>query len=359
MKKFHVVLLVVSFLMMACGTKQPSTFPKQENIQAYVYASGILKSKDQYQVYAPVSGIVQEIYVKEGDTVKTGQALLKISAEMQRYQRENAALNKGFSDFSANQSKLEDAAQGIEVSKLKWRNDSLLWARAFELFKQNIGSKVELEQRELAFQNSRANYISAQIKYRELKRQLEFVSEQAKRNFEIYQKQEDDFIIKSEVSGLVYNVLKEKGEMVSPQMPVAVLGSASQFILEMQVDENDITKINLGQKVFVRLDSYKNQVFSAQVSKIQPWMNERSKAFTIEALFTELPLRVYPNITFEANILYAEKEQAITIPREFLIKDSLVLSAQGDTLRVKVGLKDYEKVEVLSGLTTKDELLKP
>ena len=68
------------------------------------------------------------------------------------------------------------------------------------LWKQNIGSKVDLEQKELAFKNSKNNLFSAKVRYDNLKRQLILTAQQSQNNLKIVQKQENDFILKSEVS---------------------------------------------------------------------------------------------------------------------------------------------------------------
>jgi hypothetical protein len=88
-------------------------------------------------------------------------------------------------------------------------------------------------------------------------------------------------------------------------------------------------------------------------------MNERNKTFIVEAEFIQKPEQIYPNITFEANIIIQEKSEALLIPRTYLLKDSMVIKSGGDTVVVKTGLKDYQKVEILSGIKSDDELLKP
>jgi multidrug efflux pump subunit AcrA (membrane-fusion protein) len=114
-----------------------------------------------------------------------------------------------------------------------------------------------------------------------------------------------------------------------------------------------------GLKILVKLDSYKDKVFEAKVSRINPLMDERSKTFLVEAEFVVLPERLYPNITFEASILILSKSKAMLIPREYLLNDSMVLKVNGDTVFVKTGLKDYQKIEILSGITEEDELIRP
>jgi multidrug efflux pump subunit AcrA (membrane-fusion protein) len=88
-------------------------------------------------------------------------------------------------------------------------------------------------------------------------------------------------------------------------------------------------------------------------------MTERSKSFRVEAAFNRPPEILYPNITFEANIVLQEKENVLLIPRNYLLNDSVVLSKNGDQLIVKTGLKDYQQVEILSGIDQSVELKKP
>jgi len=352
-------LALLSIFLFSCRDSVETIKPSIESITQSVYASGFLKSKDQYQAYASVSGIVKQIFVIEGDTVKKGDAILIVSNEVQKLNEENARIVSDFNALSSNQGKLNEAASLIEFTGNKMRNDSALFYRQKNLWEQEIGTKVELEQRELALQNSKNTYSSALIRYNDLKRQLNFASSQARKNLSISQSLASDYTLKSEIDGIVYNIYKLKGEIVSPQTSVAVIGAADKFILEMQVDENDILMIRNGQKVVVNLDSYKGKVFEAMVTRINPLMNERNKTFMVEAEFIKRPERIYPNITFEANIVIQEKSGVLLIPRSYLLKDSLVIKSNGDTVVVKTGLKDYQKVEILSGINKDDELLKP
>ncbi len=352
-------LALLPLFLFSCQDSVETIKPAIESISQSVYASGVIKSQDQYQAYASVSGIVNQIFVIEGDTVKKGDPILTISNEVQKLNAENTRIFSDYNALSANQGKLNEAASLIEFTRNKMRNDSVLFYRQKNLWEQEVGTKVDLEQRELAWQNSKNTYNSALIRYNDLKRQLNFAASQARKSLTISQTLANDYTLKSEIDGIVYNIYKLKGEIVSPQTPVAVIGSSDKFTLEMQVDENDILLVRNGQKVLVNLDSYKGKVFEAVVSRINPLMNERNKTFMVEAEFIQKPEQIYPNITFEANIIIQEKSGALLIPRTYLLKDSLVIKSGGDTVVVKTGLKDYQKVEILSGIKSDDELQKP
>jgi multidrug efflux pump subunit AcrA (membrane-fusion protein) len=107
------------------------------------------------------------------------------------------------------------------------------------------------------------------------------------------------------------------------------------------------------------MDSYRGQAFEATVTKIQPIMNDRSRSFEVEASFTSQPPHLYPNLTVEANILIGVKEDAVTIPRAYLTDENILLLKNGDKRKVVTGLKDYQRVEIISGLNKDDLIKKP
>jgi multidrug efflux pump subunit AcrA (membrane-fusion protein) len=88
-------------------------------------------------------------------------------------------------------------------------------------------------------------------------------------------------------------------------------------------------------------------------------MNERSRTFLVEAEFVNQPPVLYPNTTFEANILIQSKQNALLIPRDFLFNEQFVYNEEGKKIKVKTGLKDYRKVEILSGIDVNTVISKP
>jgi len=357
MKKLVFFLFIV--FLVSCKSKTEKLKPQEGSISESVYASGIIKSKNQYQAFATVNGIIDDIFVSEGDTVKKGTPILSVSGQTQKLNKENARLAAQFADLNANQDKLNEAKSMIDLARSKMKTDSAFYFRQQSLWQQQVGTKAELEQKELAYQNSKTAYFSSLVKYNDLKRQLNLAAEQSKNNLLISSSLENDFTLKSEINGIVYSLPKKKGEIVGLQTPLAVVGDANNFILEMQVDELDIFKIKLGLPVLVTMDSYRDKIFEARITKVYPYMNERSKTFVVEAEFVQRPEVLYPNITFEANIVLQKKDKALLIPRNYLLHDSIVIKSSDERVVVKTGLKDYEKVEILSGITIEDELVKP
>ncbi|MBO9731274.1 MAG: efflux RND transporter periplasmic adaptor subunit [Chitinophaga sp.] len=357
MKVIQVILVVC--LLCSCKSKWEKTQPVTEKISESVYASGIIKSRHQYQVFSKVTGPIISIPVTEGDTVRKGEPLMVIQHETAKLNTENAALSAAYASVNANEDKLNELKVNIELARNKLSNDSLLLARQRRLWEQQIGSQQQLEQAQLAFKSSRTAYEVAIYKYNDLQKQLRFAASQSGKNLQISNTQQDDYIIKSDIDGRVYSLPKKAGEMVSPQSPVAIIGSSNDFYLELQADEFDIARIKIGQKVFITLDSYKGQSFEAQVEKIYPIMNERSRSFTVDARFITIPPVVYPNLTLEANIVIQTKDKALTIPRNYLLEGDQVMLENKEKKKVVTGLKDYQRVEIISGLSSGDVIIKP
>lgn len=357
--KNSTLLLCAVCCFAACKKKAEQIQPTVQRITESVYASGMIKSKDQYQVYATVAGIVQQIKVKEGDLVKKGDVLFVIHNETSVLNAQNAQIAADFAQWNTQGDRLATLKNAIDLAQSKVANDSLLVERQRGLWAQQIGSKVELEQRELALLASKNNNSAAVLAYRDLQKQLKFAAAQSQKQLAISKNTAQDYVVRSQTDGRVYSVDKEVGEIVNPQTSVAVIGKADDFETELQIDENDIVQVRLGQQVFLTLDSYKGQVFEAVVTKIDPLMHERTRTFTVNADFVKKPPVLYPNLTTEANILLSTKENALTIPRSFLLNDSTVMLANKTIQTVKIGLKDYQKVEILSGLTAQATILKP
>lgn len=137
-------------ILISCGKKVESTSPSIESISESVYASGIVKSRNQYQVYSTVNGMIQEILVTEGDAVKKGDPLMRILNEPSKLNNYNAKLAADYADIFANSDKINEAKVTMDLALSKLKNDSLLFTRQKNLRAQSVGTVVELEQRELA-----------------------------------------------------------------------------------------------------------------------------------------------------------------------------------------------------------------
>lgn len=357
--KTYIYILVVIYLINSCSEEKNFQTVSKGDITESVYASGIIESHNQYQVLPTINGIIKDIFIDEGDIVKIGTPLVLITNNNTEANNKNAQIVAAYNDFNNQKSKLKEVELNIQLAKDKLKVDSLNFDRQKKLFNKEIIAKSDFEIQELNYNNSITNYKSLLLKYEDLKNQLKTNDNQSKNNLKLTELLKNELIVKSEIEGKIYSVLKNKGELVSPQSPLVIIGSEKEFKIILQVDEFDIIKIKENQKVIVSLDSYKKNVFNAIITKINPIMNERSKTFSIEAKFIEKPEILYPNLTLEGNILLNEKSNVITIPRKYIVDESFVLDKDGNKIKVKLGLKDYQKVEILNGLNVNEKIYLP
>lgn len=357
----YIQILLLFGLLASCSKERPHVKPVVSDITESVYASGKVKAEQQYNVYSTVNGILQSILVKAGDSVSIGTPLFVLDNMTSELNSQNALLALQLSEENnkSGSDKLEEVAANVELAYQKYLLDSSLFTRQKKLFEQTVGSKIDLEQKQLNLIASRTNYQSTEARFKQLKTVLAKELKNAGLNYTISQKQANDFTIKSTVNGRIYDILKEQGELITPQAQLAVVGSATQFYIELEVDENDISKIKIGQEIMINMDSYKGEVFSAKLTSIYPIMNERTHTFTVKAHFTEQPKVLYPNLSLEANIVLNTKKNAIVIPKEYLVEGKYVLINKDEKKEVKTGLKDYKKIEITEGLDSTQFIYKP
>lgn len=358
MRYFLMILFVL--LAFSCSEQKEKTFPQKTRLTESVYASATIQPDSLYQVYAAVGGILDRNLVEEGNLVKKGDALLEIINNTPKLNTENAKLSlqlaqKNYNGSAAILKGLEDE---IQAATLTFQNDSINFFRQKRLWEQQIGSKMEFDGRKLAYELSRNDLTLLKSRYERTKNELQTQVQQARNNYKSAQINTKDFTVASKINGKVYALLKEPGEIVSTMEPLAVVGSASVYVIEMLVDEVDIVKLIVGQKALITLDAYPSEVFVAKVSKIYPRKDERSQTFKIEAIFEEPPKTLYPGLAGEGNIVIAEKESALTISKVFLLEGNKVLTA-GGLVEVKIGIQNLDRVEILAGIDEHTELLKP
>lgn len=358
---FFYVLFFVCFFA-SCSKKEVEAIqPKKGNVTESVYASGVIKAENQYTVFSTVNGVLQKINVTVGQSISQGQSLFEIESEKAALNTENARLAYQLSQESSRyiQDKISEMESKVQIAKDRLALDLSIYNRNKKIKEYKVISEVEYERVELAYKNSKSNYESALNQLSQLRSQLKNDQNRNNINLRINEKTQSDFTIKSAFSGELFDVLVKEGTLVSPQTPLAIIGKKNAYVLELDVDENDMVRVAVGQKLVVTLDSYKGKAFDATVDKIYPIMDERSRTFKIEAHFDAPPTKLYPNLTAEANIIIATKKNVLTIPKSYVIDGQFVLVNEDEKRKVKIGLNDYQNVEVLEGLSATETIYKP
>lgn len=355
--KFSAVLLLFFLISCTRGGKNELQV-KRGTITESVYASGVVRSVGQYTVYATVNGILKSTKVVPGQTITQGQLLFELDADKARLNEENAKLIYQLSLESNRyiQDKIAEMELKVQAAKDKLALDESIYNRNKRIREYQVISEVDFERVELAYKSSKLAYESAVKQLSQLKAQLHNERTRNANNLKISEKTAGDFEIRSAFSGKLFDILVKDGTLITTQTPLAIIGETDSYLLELEVDENDMARVAIGQKALITLDSYRNKVFEALIDKIYPIMDERSRTFRIEAHFVKAPAKLYPNLTAEANIIIQTKKNTITIPKSYLLPGDSVLVESGKKRKVTVGLNDYQKAEITQGLQSGERI---
>lgn len=351
-------LLILLFT--SCADKIEKIQPEVNTITESVYASATVQPENLYSVFSSVNGILEDFFVEECSEIKAGDALFQIINNNPKLNAENAKLayELALENFKGKNAVLESLQKEIDAAKLKFETDSINFFRQSNLWKQNIGSKADYEARKLAYDLSKNNLSILKKNFAQTDSELQNKLQQAENNYKSALTLSSDFTITSKTDGKVYAVYKKPGETVTTMEPIASIGHAENFIIELLIDEVDIIKVQTGNPVIINLDAYRNKAFTGTVSKIYPQKDARNQTFKLEAIFDENPEVLYPGLSGEANVIILERENTMIIPKSYLIDGNKVKTDSG-ILEVEKGIETTEFVEVLSGIESNTWIYKP
>ena len=359
MKKIEFIITCLFFLV-ACK-QQEVVKPEIKQLTEAVYASGTLVPENEYKVVASTDGFLESAFVNEGDSIQKGQLLFKLSNDNQQAQLQAAAqLVQKTLPVTGNQSPaVIEIENRLEAVQIRLENDKRQYERYKNLLDQDAISPSTYEKYMLQYQTTAREFASLeqQLHHQRLSAALQL--QQASNQLQIATVFRANGMIKSFSDGVVFEVLKQTGDMVYPNQPIALIGSG-KMIAKLLVDEDDFEKIKKGQKVLISMDAYPGKTFSATLHKIYPLLNKVEQSFRVDAMFDEqLPAKVY-GLNIEANIVIKEKVPALVIPKQAILKGDSVLIREGDqTVAIKItrGVEDKNWVQVTTGLHSISQLI--
>lgn len=356
MKYFPFVFVFV-LLLNACK-QTPTVQVKKKAIVEAVYASGFVMPKNEYKLYAIGDGYVVQQFKKAGDEVKVGEAIYQIQNDNQSAKLDAAgsAYRIAQQNLQSNSPVLQELQNNVESATLKFSNDSLAYVRSKNMFTQGVITQSEFDKTTLAFNVSKNDLQSAKDRFRKTKDQLNVDAKNAQSTLQAATTDFNNYSLKSIINGKVFETYKEPGELVKRNDLIALLGDKTEKILQLSVDQQDIEKVKVGQKVMVKIDISDNKVYEATVDKIYPTMNQNEQSFRVDAVFENGLDIGFIRTSVEANIVIAQKENVLVIPRTGLVSGDKVILKNGSEKKVITGIGNLEEVEITSGLSENDEL---
>ena len=261
-----------------------------------INASGKIQPEESVQITSTITGWITEITVMEGDTVAPGQHLISIDEKQIRPRYDNA-----LSQVKSSEANLKKVKAQMERTKA--------------LFAQKLISQQEQEQVEASFQIALSQ------------------SEQANANLLSAEDELSKTRLTAPKYGIVTSITKEEGEMAVGGMfnpgVLMTVADLSRMEVEVDVNENDVVNIAIGDTTEIEIDAYPDTIFFGIVSEIAHTaqsMNMGSQQqvtnFKVKVRMITVPDRIRPGMSSTVNIITETIKDALSIPIQALTSRS-------------------------------------
>ena len=252
-----------------------------------VAANGTLNPVVLVSVGSQVSGIVKKLYADFNGKVKAGQILLELDPTLNRAQLQQSQANLASAQASL------DLAQANE-------------ARTRGLFAQEYVTRQDLDVAVQALKAAKAQFDIAQAQVVRDQRNL------------------DNTVIRSPVSGVVVSRLVDVGQTVAASLQTPTLFTIAQDLSHMQIDtsyaEADVGNIRVGQQASFRVDAFPNRTFHGEVRQVRlnPTTQQNVVTYDVVVSVDNKDLVLLPGMTAYVNIVIAQRQDVLTVPNAAL-----------------------------------------
>ncbi len=293
---------------------------KAANFVHFLELQGDVQTKQNVLIYPEMAGTLQRVLVKEGQRVQKGQLLATI----------------------------DDGGMSSQVSQLKTQAAlaKTTYERQKSLWDQKIGSEIQ-------FLQAKSNYEATENAVKQAQSQL------------------GKSTIRAPFSGIIDDVIKDQGTVVSPGPGAEVfrIVNLSDMYIEVDVPESYLGGIQKGKKAIVYFPVLGDTITS-EVRQTGNFINPSNRAFTVEIAVPNKKGNIKPNLTAKVSINDYSSESAITIPQSIISENAdgeqyvYVATANDDNTAVvnrkivTTGKTQGSMVEVLSGVSDGDQLVK-
>lgn len=246
------------------GTKVSVEKATRKNITEVVTASGKVYPEVEVKISPDVSGEIVELTVVEGDSVKKGQLLARVYADILATQRDQAAAG-----VNQQQAQVNNATAGLEAFKARMEQAERQFARQKQLYNEKVISKLEFEQAENAYLTAKADYNAGTQSINSNRAGVA----SARASLDRANKDLSRTSVLAPMNGVVSLLNVKKGERVVGNSMMAgteMMRIADMRVIEVRVDvgENDVPKVSYGDTAIVEVDAYTNRKFKGIVTQI-------------------------------------------------------------------------------------------
>ena len=313
------------------------------SIEMKSVATGKVIPEDEVEIKPQISGIIQTLYVEEGDNVKTGDLLAKVKVV-------------------PNEQSLNSAKGRLANTKILMQNARIEFNRNKGLFEKEIISQQDFQNAELNYSRAKQDVTNAENDLQIIKLGSAGGSATANTN------------IRATVSGTVLEMPIKEGDQVVESntfnngTTIAIIADLSKMIFEGKVDEAEVGKLKIGMPLSVNLGAIQDKEFEARLKFIAPKGNEEQGAvqFKIEGdVYLDKDFFIRAGYSANASLVLERKDSILAIPEALLQFDKKtekpyvevqIKDQEFERKDIETGISDGINVEILSGITIKDNI---
>jgi len=358
MKKVITIIVLVLLALLFGGAvyylyqkdqEPPVTYetetPTIETIARETIATGTITPREEVPVKPNISGIIDKLFVKPGDTVKTGQLIAQLKVV-------------------PNVTNLNNAKNQIRTARINLENEKKIYDRQKELFEKGVISANDFDQSQRSYDIAKQNLAAA------------------RETFEIIETGTTAGIgdaatteIKATISGMVLDVPVKVGNQVieannfNEGTTIATIANVNEMIFEGKVDESEVGKIEEGLPLEITVGAIEDIVFDAVLDYIAPQGVEENGAvqFEIEGTLAkrEDDIFIRAGLSANASIILERAEDVLAI-KEALVQfdketkkpyvEIMVGNQKFERRDITLGISDGINVEVKEGLSKDDKI---
>lgn len=317
--------------------------PFYTTLDTKIVATGKLNPEEEIELKPQISGIVNTIYVEEGDLVQKGDLIAKIRVV-------------------PNEQALVSAQSRIKTAKFSYDNAKTLFDRNKVLYEKGVISRQDFENNELSLNQAQENYRQAQNDYQIIKQGSISGGGSANTN------------IVAQISGTILEIPVREGDQViqsnnfNAGTTIATIADMSKMIFEGKVDESEVGKLEEGKIITVVLGAINAKEFPAKLTFVAPKGIEENGAvqFTIKAdVEVDSSSKIRAGYSANAEIEVESKDSVLVIKEALLQFNRVtekpfveVLNNNGTFQKknVEIGISDGINVEIIDGIEDEDQI---
>lgn len=314
-----IILIAAGFYFFFSEKKPPLMFTKAkiQDITSTVSSSGILTGVESAKLHFKSAGKIASLKIAAGDSVKAYDFIASLDTKQVEIDLQQARNNLVAKEAAAK--KAEDEVKDHDKD---------------ETFSQKVTRTTAQTARDNAFDDVKSAQESL-----------------------------NDAYLYSPISGIVTKAPFVAGQNVLSTDLIAEIVNIEEIYFDTEVDEADISKVSVGMKAKISLDSYPDKIYEGVVEKVIPQTKKTSSGATVIVVRIKLDskdLTFINELSGQSEIITSTSTNVVTIPLETLRDDQSVVIKQNGALKevkVKTGISYGQDIEITSGVNEGNEIL--